>query len=319
MTKENKATVAEIHRAIELEPANADLYVQLGYIQFQAEQMEAALAAFQQALTLDPAAAPAHNGIGRVYERRGDAQAAQAAYKTAIAIADTWPPPYIGLGIVHFHLLGDYEAAEKAFLDVLAMQPDDPFALTLLGNTRARAGRFEAAIQTLQKAVNSQPDSHFALGNLSIVYLHLKRFQDMIDCCTRMIAVGDDSEPRRLLGYVYDQLGQHQKAIEHLERSVALKPEDYEARGALARVYRTVGRQSEADEQYARASNLAAQDDEYGRACFAAVTGDHELALELLAVALAEGQVHTGWARIDPEFIFLQAEPYFQALINAQI
>ena len=316
LTNENETRIAELQRAIELEPAQADLYVQLGYAQFQAEQLEASQASFQQALTLDPAAAPAHNGLGRVYERQGEAQAALAAYEAAIALDTMGIPPYIGLGIVYFHLLGDYEAAGKAFVDGLAIQPNDPFALTLLGNTYARAGRFEAAIQALQQAITVQPDSHFALGNLSIVYLHLHRYQDMIDCCTRMIEIGDDSEPRRLLGYVYNHLGQHAEAITHLERSVALKPDDYEARGALASVYQTAGRHNEADEQYVIAANLAAQDNEYGRACFAAVTGDHDTALELLEIALTEGQLQPGWARIDPEFAFMQAEARFQTLIN---
>jgi Flp pilus assembly protein TadD len=118
-----------------------------------------------------------------------------------------------------------------------------------------------------------------------------------------------------LLGYVYDWLGRYDEAIAQLEQAVALEPQDYEARGALSKTYRTVGRKQDADEQYAIASEMAGQDNEYGQACFEAVTGNLEQALTLLEVALTKGQLQPDWARIDPEFAFLNDEAQFKALI----
>jgi hypothetical protein len=97
---------------------------------------------------------------------------------------------------------------------------------------------------------------------------------------------------------------------------VALEPADYEARGALAKVYRIVGRQQDAEQQRAIAHEMAMQDDEYGQACLAAVSGNRDQALALLAVALAQGQVQLGWLRIDPEFAFMNDDPRFQALVG---
>ena len=119
-----------------------------------------------------------------------------------------------------------------------------------------------------------------------------------------------------MLGYVYDHLGRHKEALVELEQSVALNPEDYEARGALAKVYRTVGRHQDADDQYALASEMANRDNEYGQACFEAVSGNVEQALALLKVGLAESQLQPGWARIDPEFAFIKDDPRFRALID---
>ena len=61
---------------------------------------------------------------------------------------------------------------------------------------------------------------------------------------------------------------------------------------------------------------MAGRDDEYGQACFEAVSGNLEQALTLLEVALTKGQVQPGWARIDPEFAFMNDDPRFKALIE---
>ncbi len=46
-------------------------------------------------------------------------------------------------------------------------------------------GRFEEAIYSLQQAIRLQPDNDFASGWLAIIYLHQKRFDDMIVACER--------------------------------------------------------------------------------------------------------------------------------------
>jgi hypothetical protein len=37
--------------------------------------------------------------------------------------------------------------------------------------------------------------------------------------------------------------------------------------------------------------------------------------VKLLEVALAKGQLTVGWARIDPELVFLQDSPRYQRLV----
>jgi hypothetical protein len=95
-----------------------------------------------------------------------------------------------------------------------------------------------------------------------------------------------------------------------------MEPQDYEARGALAKVYRASGNLPAGDAHNKAALEMAEQDNEYGQACFHAVSGNVEKALDLLEVGCAKGQVQSGWVRIDPEFAFIQDQPRFQALIG---
>ena len=316
ITEEQRNAIASTESAVRMDPANSEHQVELGMAYFYAGQFDEALAAFQQAIDLNPGAAGAYNGLGRVYYHIGPARSAIEAYEYAIALDPHYIDSYYGLGILYSAQLGEYEAAIDAIQRGLEHNPDEAFLLASLGSTYARMGRFEKADAYLQQAITLQPDNAFAYSWLAIIYLHIKRYDDMIAACQREIEIGDNHSARRLLGYVYDRQGRYDEAIAQLERSVMLEPGDYAARAALARVYRTVGRGEDADEQYAVASEMAGRDNEYGQACFEAVSGNLEGALTLLEVALTKGQVQPGWVRIDPEFAFINDDPRFKALIG---
>ena len=316
ITEEQGKAILTTENAVKNDPTNSEHHVELGMAYFHAGQFDEALAAFQQAIDLNPRAASAYNGIGRVYYHTGPARTSIEAYEYAISLDPHYIDPYYGLGILYSAQLGEYEAAIDAFQRGVEHNPADAFLVASLGSTYARIGRFEKAIAYLQQAIALQPDNAFAYSWLSIIYLHIKRYDDMIAACQREIEIEDSHSPHRLLGYVYSSLGRYEEAIAQLEQSLALEPQDYEARGALARVYRSVGRPENADEQYAIASRMARLDNEYGRACFEAVSGNFEQTLRLLKVALTKGQVQPGWVRIDPEFAFMNDDPRFKALIG---
>lgn len=229
---------------------------------------------------------------------------------------------YNELGWAYFHAERLNEAM-AAFQRAVALNPNSAGALNGIGRVYERLGppqaalaAYEQAIASLQQAIRLQPDDTFAYGNLSILYLHQKQYDDMIVTCESGLKLVDDPSTRRLLGIAYDRLGRHQEAIQQLEQSITRNPQDYEARGLLAKILRTVGRQPEADAHYAIASEMAEQDNEYGQACFAAVSGNLDEALRLLEVASIKKQVQPGWARIDPELANLADDPRFKAWIE---
>src|SRR5688500_8238548 len=250
ITEEQKKAIAAAETAVKDNPANFELYVQLGMAHFQAGQFDEALAAFQQAIDLNPNAASAYNGIGRVHYHTGPVRTAIEAYEHAIALDHNYIDPYYGLGILYSAQLGDYDTAIDAFQRGLEHNPADAFLTASLGSTYARVGRFEKAVAFLEQAIALQPNNAFAYSWLSIIYLYLKRYDDVISACQRRIEIEDGNDPRRLLGYTYNLLGHDDEAILQLEQAIALEPQDYEARGALAMVYRSAGRGQNADEQY---------------------------------------------------------------------
>lgn len=315
-TVEQDPAIDAAERAVTRNPSDFASHVELGMAYFHAERRDEAMAAFKRAIELNPNAAAAYNGIGRIRYHTGPPEAAIEAYERAISLDPHTIDPFFGLGIPYSAQLGDYESALAAFQRGLDYNPGDMLLSASVGSTYARMGDIDRALASLQQTSALHPDSGFAHEWLSILYLHLKRYDDAIMSCQREIELEDAHSPRRLLGYIYDWMGRDDEAIAQLERSIALDPTDYEARGALAKVYRKVGRLQEAGDQYAIAYEMAMQDDEYGQACFAAVSGNQDQALALLEVGLAKGQVQPGWIRIDPEFAFMTDDPRFQTLIG---
>lgn len=316
MTQQDSFGVLAAKDAVKRNPTNFENHVELGIVYFDAERLDEAMAAFERAIELNPNAAAAYNGIGRIRYHTGPPEAAIEAYERAIALDPHTIDPFFGLGILYSAQLGDYASALTAFQRGLEYTPDDPLLSASVGNTYARMGQIDKAVASLQEVIALHPDDAYAYGWLSILYLHLKRYEDAIATCQREIEIEDAHSPRRLLGYIYDWMGRDDEAIAQLEQSIALEPTDYEARGALAKVYRKVGRLQDSDDQHAIAYEMAMQDDETGQACFAAVSGNPDRALALLEVGLAERQVQPGWIRIDPEFAFMNEDPRFQALIG---
>ncbi|MCB0106629.1 MAG: tetratricopeptide repeat protein, partial [Caldilineaceae bacterium] len=303
---EQAQAIATAEQAVANHPTNVEQQIDLGIAYFHAARYPDALATFQKAVELEPNNARAYNWVGRAYYYLGPPEQAITAYEHAIALSQESIDPYFGLGILYVAQLGDYEAGLAAFQRGLAQHPEEGFVRAFIGSTYARMGRFDEAIASLQQTIERQPDNAFAYSWLSTIYLYQRRYDDVIAACQQEISINDNHSARRVLGFVYDLLGRSVEAIEQLERSIALEPEDYEARGALARLYRTVGRAQNATEHYAIAAAQAQQDNEYGQACFAAVSGNTEQALTLLEIGLAKGQLQQGWARIDPEFTYLR-------------
>ena len=282
MIAEQAEVVATAERAVQGNESNPELQVALGMAYFDVERFDAATAAFQRALALDESMAAAHNGIGRVCYHTGPAEAAVAAYSRASALDPHYIDPVYGLAILYSAQLGDYANAVAVLERGLAHNPGNVFLTATLGSTYARMGRFDQALATLQAAERLDPSQAFTQSWLAVVLLYLRRYDEAILTCRREIELEDTHSPHRVLGYIHTARGDYAEAIAQLERAVALTPEDYEARGALAQAYRLTNQPQAAAEQYAFARELALRADEAGQACFAAVSGNVDEALALL-------------------------------------
>jgi tetratricopeptide (TPR) repeat protein len=185
---------------------------------------------------------------------------------------------------------------------------------TTLGSAYAFSGQFDDAIAVLDRAIRLQPENAFAYSWLADIYFHLGRYDDTIAACVRGSEIEDTHDAHRLMGYIFEWRGLHNEAIAQFEKAVSLAPQDYEARAALAGVYRSVSRAREAEQQYAIAHDMAMEDDDYGLACFEAVSGNRSRALDLLEIAVSKQPSRSNWARLDPEFASIKDDERFQAI-----
>jgi superkiller protein 3 len=293
---------------------SAELQTALGMALFQEGRLDEALASFERALELDPLHPDAHNGVGRVRYHTGPPEVAAAAYERAIAIDPHYLPGYWGLGILYYAQTGAYDDAIAVFQRGLAANPEEAHFYDGLGHAYARSGRIEEALEAYEEAARHDPNAHLDIGIIQLNRGQYEQAAESIRCT--LVHNPETAWAHRILGFACDRLGRHGDAVAALERAVELDPDDYEARGGLVRAYRNVGHLAEAEAQHAAGAAQAAPEDEYAQACFAATSGDLATAVSLLATALGRGQLTRDWARLDPEFVFLQGHPRYEALLR---
>lgn len=86
---------------------------------------------------------------------------------------------YANLGFT-FMDMREYELAETMFQVSLALEPDNPFALDLLGVARHQMGRPDEAIECFKRCLELEPDHHSALNNLGNAYNDLGQIDEAL-------------------------------------------------------------------------------------------------------------------------------------------
>jgi tetratricopeptide (TPR) repeat protein len=98
------------------------------------------------------------------------------------------------------HYLGDYPAAEAAFLTVASSVPLNE-VFSNLGAAQVRQGKYDAAISNFEKALEgdpADPDFHF---NLAYAMWRAKRFDDAANQFRAVLErIPDDADATALLG-----------------------------------------------------------------------------------------------------------------------
>jgi len=152
----------------------------------------AAKAAFRQVLAADAKNPEAWYGLGRIEAEREAVKVGRDALSKAIEINPAGTG-YRGELATLESFANDFDAADKAFADALAQQPDDYVALTGLGILQLKRGEPDAALESFLKSGVIEP--RYARGAL-------------------------------YTGVAYYQLGNHQRAVEMFRRAAELDPKD---------------------------------------------------------------------------------------------
>jgi Flp pilus assembly protein TadD len=115
---------------------------------------------------------------------------------------------------------GDYAAAERGFVAVLAVSPDHVDSLLNLGIVYARTGRLDQAVTVYLRAQQLQPDNPRVLQNMAVAYLRQEAFGKALATVGQLIEF-DRASPvttdtrllhRLLTGYLHEKPAEASKA-----------------------------------------------------------------------------------------------------------
>jgi tetratricopeptide (TPR) repeat protein len=180
--------------------------------------------------------------------------------------------------------LREIEAGLAKYRRVVQVNPKNARAWDTLGNLYKSAGQYKEALLAYQQAIDN--DSSKALFH-------------------------------HHLGLVYACEGHIDEAMDAFQRVIEIDPDHGLAHAALGGYYRKKGLEELAQKHIGIAmKSIYDSENEYNRACLAAICGNIDQALDLLRVALKNKQTYVDWILRDPDLDFIRQDPRFKQLIS---
>lgn len=239
--------------AIEDEPNNADLHVNLGDMLVNVGRDREALAAFTSAVELCPDFLEASVKVGTQCLRLGRLQEAAQWFSRAVDVNDRLLVGYIGLGVAH-HEAGNNEACEGTLEMAAGIEPNS----SLLFSEAARLGLKGAMAKEQPGREDDAEESEDALAQLAV---KTRSVSDVLDLLDEMIVrtqsvVRSHANHARLhyqLGLLLRNRGRAQEANEALSLALRINPSYTQAAIKLGLGLRETGRPEDAMECFRNA------------------------------------------------------------------
>jgi len=241
--------------AIELDPEYALAYVGLaevglllntyGYWQLE-ESLHVVEPALEAALDLDDELGAAHTAVGLKYTREGRPTEARAAFERAIALDPNYATSYHWLGDLLINVLGEPELAVPVLENARQLDPLSAIIAVTLGEALEGVGRFDDALALFRKTVEIDPDYPGGYAMLALHYLAVRGQPDEAVRAARRELSLDPTRNSDVLGRIYLDLGDAEKAKYWIEKSVNMRPSSSFAVTAETLLHRYLSEEEEA-------------------------------------------------------------------------
>lgn len=252
------AAEAELRRAVQLDPHNAELLGNLGTVLAMEGKLEESTPILKEAVELNPQAlvlrqylaanlwqlhqaaeartqlqiilkAQPQNSqaiflLGMVSENLKDYTAAARLLASVPKLVRQHPESVAALSLSQYRT-GAKEEARKT-LGMLIEHPGDARAALLGAGMASDAGDYDEALRLLEATEASNPGFPGLLYHIALAEYHAGRYAD---CETKLLALAntrqDSSETENLLGWCYEKQSKHGQAISALRHAIALGPD----------------------------------------------------------------------------------------------
>ncbi len=192
----------------------------------------------------------------------------------AIALNPSLPSPHTNLGSALLkkitgtsHTTEETERMVQEFQTAVKLTPTGQTYFDL-GYAQSQAGRYGDAVESYQKSLELRPNDGKTQSNLGLALQRMKKDDEAIAALKTGVANNpDDAAALSLLGMMQAQIVSRTGvqptakdapgAIDSLEKSLKLEPNNYGAQTTLALMYALVGRNADAAEAYSTAAAMA--------------------------------------------------------------
>lgn len=193
--------------------------------------MSGSVSLLWEASGLAPNDADIQNKLGDVLERIGALDGAVDAYRRAVAARPGFRKAENSLILTLVKAGKGPESLERARA-LVAAAPNDPDRLFTLGLAQSDQD-LDGAIATLRRVLTLAPRHVLARYNLALVLKRADRLPEAIDELRRVIAIEPRAEAHYMLGTIYRQQGDVDRAVTALRDAIAVNDRYVDAYAAL--------------------------------------------------------------------------------------
>jgi serine/threonine-protein kinase len=258
----NDLALQEFQHALQLYPRDADATVGLAGVYERMGRVADAEANFKRAASLRPDYWDGYNSLGNFYRRQGRMTEAIAQYRRVIELTPDNATAYSNLGST-YTALGDPKAlqeAETALKKSVQLMPTYP-AYANLGQMYLNQKRFAEGRDMTLKALELNDKNYLVWANLLNAYAGLNDQPNMRATRSKTRSLLEqhvalypqDAPAQSLLAIFFAEDKARDKAMQHLDASLALSPKDPSILADAAECYEDLGERARAL-QYARES-----------------------------------------------------------------
>ena len=227
-----------------------------------------ALALLEALLEAHPGCAPAHLLLGTCRHQRNETEDARDHYLLAATLAPAWGAPHFHLGVLSSDS-GRHAEAAAAFLRALELGPPEARVHNALGAAYLQAGDTPAAVEQFRQALAVDPDFAQAHSNLGLALLRdLEQYDEGTRHIERALALGPD-DPAVQCNHVMalQHWGRRDEALALAERLLARDPTLAEARMNRSLMLLGRGELAEAWDDYEARKGLPGSEHATGLPC----------------------------------------------------
>ncbi len=238
--------LADLRRALELDPGEVDAYELRGEVYFETARYEPALADFTRVVDLDPGRVLARINRAATLSKLGQPDEAVKEINRAL---ESDPDNHQGL-LNRAALLAEQNRFDAALRDldrVIELDPTSAKALAGRGQLLGESGARDQALVDLNRAIELEPATEWIRVERGDILFRMGRYREALADFDRAIALNPANEWARLRrGQTNLALDLYLEALADFDRAIALGREDAWTLAQRGEVYRLLKRYDEA-------------------------------------------------------------------------
>jgi len=222
--KDFSGGIAAYQKALEIAPDNNTLISSIAYNYLYVENWDKAEEYYSKLVAKDSLSYEGNVHLGFIYQKKNDVDRAIIAYKKALA-AQPNDATTIGTLAGLYDKNGNEEMKIEYLKKAIEVAPDNYKFKTQLGSAYMKKKDYASALPVFEDLVKNYPDEAAYHQNLGLILSQIpeRKGEAPAELEKALELKGDDPYVCGVLALVYNDLGQHQKAIAAVKRGLDTK------------------------------------------------------------------------------------------------